>query len=452
MSPDPKDIILVDDEAHLRTACTQAFELAGFSVAAFETAENALEEITRDHPGIIVTDVKMPGMGGLELLAQTLERDPQLPVILMTGHGDIAMAVKAIQDGAYDFLEKPFASERLVEIARRALELRTLVLENRALRNELATSDGLERSVVGRTPEMVRLRERITSYGATDADVLILGDTGTGKELIARSLHEASSRNTNRFVAVNCGALPENIIESELFGHVAGAFTGATTARVGKFEYASGGTLFLDEIESMPLDLQTQLLRVLQERTIVKLGANEEIPVDVRIIAATKDDLATASEAGKFRADLYFRLNVLSLEIPPLRARRDDIPLLFAHFLDQFELRFKREVVTPTPQDNAALTARDWPGNIRELQNVAMRYALGFGLEPDDGTTETGGADSARLADRVNAFERAVIAQTLAANHGRMKPTYEQLGVSRKTLYEKIRKHGLIAHEDEAAE
>lgn len=446
------DIILVDDEAHLRTACTQAFELAGLTVAAFESAESALDEISRDHHGIVVTDVKMPGMGGLSLLSETLERDPQLPVILMTGHGDIAMAVKAIQDGAYDFLEKPFASERLVEIARRALELRRLVLENRALRDELTSGDGLERSVVGRTPEMVRLRERIENYGATDADVLILGDTGTGKELIARSLHEQSSRSTNRFVAVNCGALPESIIESELFGHVAGAFTGATAARVGKFEYASGGTLFLDEIESMPLDLQTQLLRVLQERTIVRLGANEEIPIDVRIIAATKADLAEASEAGQFRPDLYFRLNVLSLEIPPLRARRDDIPLLFAHFLDQFAQRFKREAVTPTPQDNAALMARDWPGNIRELQNVAMRYALGFGLEADDGPHPNTDAGGTRLSDRVDAFERVVIAETLEANHGRMKPTYEQLGVSRKTLYDKIRKHGLVARDGEAAE
>lgn len=362
------------------------------------------------------------------------------------------MAVKAIQDGAYDFLEKPFASERLVEVARRALELRRLVLENRALRDELATGDELERSVVGRSAEMVQLRERIENYGATDADVLILGDTGTGKELIARSLHEASSRNTNRFVAVNCGALPENIIESELFGHVAGAFTGATTTRVGKFEYASGGTLFLDEIESMPLDLQTQLLRVLQERTIVRLGANEEIPVDVRIIAATKADLSKASDAGTFRPDLYFRLNVLSLEIPPLRARRDDIPLLFAHFLDQFAQRFKREAVAPSPQENATLMARDWPGNIRELQNVAMRYALGFGLEADDGPRPEAVATGARLADRVDAFERAVITETLNANQGRMKPTYEQLGVSRKTLYDKIRKHGLVVRDNEVAE
>lgn len=446
------DIILIDDEAHLRTACTQAFELAGISVAAFDSAEAALEEIGRHHPGIVVTDVKMAGMGGLQLLTTTLERDPQLPVILMTGHGDISMAVKAIQDGAYDFLEKPFASDRLVDVARRALELRRLVLENRALRNELDTGDGLERLVVGRTAEMVRLRELINSYGATDADVLVLGETGTGKELVARGIHERSARATGRFVPINCGALPENIIESELFGHIAGAFTGATATRVGKFEYANGGTLFLDEIESMPLDLQTQLLRVLQERTIVRLGTNDEIPVDVRIIAATKSDLAAASETGQFRADLFFRLNVLTLEVPPLRSRRDDIPLLFAHFLDQFASRFKRAPLIAGPQDHAALMTRDWRGNVRELQNVAMRYALGFGLEPDETSTETAEPDNEGLSDRVTAFERAIIQQTLLANDGRLKPTYTQLGISRKTLYEKIRKHGLHAREDEAAE
>jgi len=446
------DVILIDDEAHLRTACTQAFELAGLSVAAFDSAESALHEIDRNHPGIVVTDVKMAGMGGLQLLTTTLERDPQLPVILITGHGDISMAVKAIQDGAYDFLEKPFASERLVDVARRALELRRLVLENRALRSAVDTGDGLEQLVVRRTPAMVRLRELINSYGATDADVLVLGETGTGKELVARALHERSARAKGRFVPINCGALPENIIESELFGHIPGAFTGATAARVGKFEYANGGTLFLDEIESMPLDLQTQLLRVLQERTIVRLGTNEETPVDVRIIAATKSDLAEKSENGQFRADLFFRLNVLALEVPPLRSRHEDIPLLFAHFLDQFAARFKRAPVSPDPREHAILMARAWPGNVRELQNVAMRYALGFGLEPADTTLGASASNNEDLPDRVATFERAIIQQTLLANNGRLKPTYEQLGISRKTLYEKIRKHGLQAREDEAAE
>ena len=446
------DVILVDDEVHLRTACSQAFELAGISVASFDSAESALDAIDRNHPGVVVTDVKMAGMGGLQLLTAALERDPQLPVILITGHGDIAMAVQAIKDGAYDFLEKPFASERLVEITRRALDLRRLVIENRSLRDALDTGDALERSVVGRSPEMVQLRGLIESYAATDADILIHGETGTGKELVARSLHDLSERAGKRFVALNCAALPENIVESEFFGHVAGAFTGAMSAREGKFEYAYGGTLFLDEIQSMPLDLQSQLLRVLQERKIVRLGANEEIPVDIRIIAATKEDLGSASDAGRFRADLFFRLNVLSLEIPPLRARRDDIPLLFAHFLEQFAMRFKRDVEAASPVHHAELMAREWRGNVRELQNVAMRFALGFGLEADNQQAPDPAGAGQRLADQVNAFERDVIRRTLDANAGRLKPTYEQLGVSRKTLYEKIRKHGLSAETDEAAE
>ena len=445
------DVILIDDETHLRTACSQAIELAGLSVAAFASADDALHEIDRDKPCVVVSDVKMAGMDGLQLLSTTLKRDPQIPVILITGHGDISMAVKAIQDGAYDFIEKPFASDRLVDVVRRALEMRRLVIENRNLRNELATGNDLERLIVGRTPSMVRLRELTESYAATDADVLVTGETGTGKELIARALHQRSSRANARFVAINCGALPETIIESELFGHVAGAFTGADKTRVGKFEYADGGTLFLDEIESMPLDLQTQLLRVLQERTITPLGANQEISIDVRVVAATKIDLAAAAEADDFRSDLYFRLNVLALDIPPLRERRDDLPLLFTHFLDQFALRFKREPVSPSPADIATLMSDDWRGNIRELQNVAMRSALGFGVEMPSSVTHTSPEapdNASALADQLSSFERSLIQQTLAENDGRLKPTYEALGISRKTLYEKIRKHGLSERED----
>ncbi len=446
------DVILIDDETHLRTACSQAIELAGLSVAAFASADDALHEIDRDKPCVVVSDVKMAGMDGLQLLSTTLKRDPQMPVILITGHGDIAMAVKAIQDGAYDFIEKPFASERLVDVVRRALEMRRLVIENRTLRNELSTGDDLERLLVGRTASMVRVRELVESYAATDADVLVTGETGTGKELVARALHQRSNRADSRFVAINCGALPETIIESELFGHVAGAFTGADKSRVGKFEYADGGTLFLDEIESMPLDLQTQLLRVLQERSVTPLGSNQEISIDVRVVAATKTDLAAVAEAGDFRSDLYFRLNVLALEIPPLRERRDDLPLLFTHFLDQYALRFKREPVTPSPADIANLMSDDWRGNVRELQNVAMRCALGFGIEmppivPHAATNP--GTHTSDLADQLSSFERLLIQRTLAENEGRLKPTYEALGISRKTLYDKIRKHGLDEREGE---
>ena len=233
------------------------------------------------------------------------------------------------------FWKEPFAPEVLIDATRRAREKRALVIENRKLRDLLSNGDDLEHTLVGRSKKMIHLREQIISFAPTDADVMILGETGAGKELVARSLHELSPRANNRFVPINCGALPENIIESELFGHERGAFTGAVTQRIGKFEHAMGGTLFLDEIESMPLNLQVKLLRVLQDRKVQRLGSNEDIPIDVRVIAATKDDLKRASAKGTFREDLYYRLNVLSLTIPPIRERRDDIPLLFHHFVDQ---------------------------------------------------------------------------------------------------------------------
>ena len=319
----------------------------------------------------------MPGMDGLELMRRIREGDKGLPVIIITGHGDVPMAVKALRDGAYHFIEKPFASERLVEVARHALDKRKLVLENRRLRSELAGYTGLDQKLVGRTRAMNHLREQIHNFARTDADILILGETGTGKELVARALHEHSPRAKGKFIAINCGALPENIIESELFGHVKGAFTGASSDRTGKFEYANGGTVLLDEIESMPFHLQVKLLRVLQERKIERLGANIEQDVDIRILAATKSDLKADSAAGTFREDLFYRLNILSLEIPPLRQRREDIPLLFHHFLSVYAKQYSRENEPEADIPTSileALMAYNWPGNVRELQNCTLRY------------------------------------------------------------------------------
>jgi two-component system C4-dicarboxylate transport response regulator DctD len=390
----------------------------------------------------------MAGIDGLALMARVLEVDPDVPVILVTGHGDIPMAVQAIRNGAYDFIQKPFSNEMLVDAVRRGLEKRRLVLENRRLREELAAGGRLEQVVVGRSPQIARLREMIAAYAPTEADVLIVGETGAGKELVARSLHDMSPRAGERFVAINCGALPDTIIESELFGHEAGAFTGATKSRIGRLEYASGGTLFLDEIESMPLELQIRLLRVLQERTIVRLGANAEVAIDVRVIAATKEDLAQASEQGRFRKDLYYRLNVLSLAIPPLRRRREDIALLFGCFLARAGERLKRNPPPIDAKDMALLMAHDWPGNVRELQNVAMRAALGFGVElrpdaTDTASGETRDAPAKPLPDQLAELERIIIQQTLVRCNGSLKATYETLGIGRKTLYEKMRRHGL---------
>ncbi len=440
-------VVLVDDERHLRTACTQALELAGYAVEAFSSADGALDRLSPDWDGVLITDIKMPGTDGLALMRRALDIDAELPVILITGHGDVAMAVQAIKDGAYDFIEKPFASEILVDSTKRALEKRRLVLENRALRSALDNMGGIERAIIGRTPATERLREKILAYGPTDADVLIRGETGSGKEIVARNLHQFGPRRERRFVAINCGAMPETMAESELFGHERGAFTGAHSRRIGKFEHADGGTVFLDEIESMPLDLQIKLLRVLQERLIVRLGSNREIPVDVRVIAATKKDLRAAIAEGRFREDLYYRLDILSLDVPPLRDRRDDIPLLFHHFLAQAATRYRREPPEVTPEALGALLHYDWPGNVRELQSAALRHALGLAMEiggteaAPDATDASGGSN--RLAERLASVERQMIARELAHHGGNLKATYESLGISRKTLYDKIRKHGL---------
>ena len=432
-------VFLVDDEEHLRTACAQALDLADIPVETFPAADGVVEGIGRAWPGVVVTDIKMPGGSGLDLMAGIFAVDPEIPVILITGHGDVAMAVAAMRDGAYDFIEKPFPSDQMVDAVRRALEKRQLVLENRALRTALGARGGLEHTLVGRSAEMVRLRDNILDFARTDADVLILGETGAGKEMVARSLHEYSPRSEGRFVAINCGALPDTLIESELFGHKAGAFTGAGKARTGRIEFASGGTLFLDEIESMPLEVQVKMLRALQDRTVVPLGGNEEVPVDVRVIAATKEDLRDLADAGRFREDLYYRLDVLTLAVPPLRDRRDDIPLLFQHFVDQACRRYKRPETVPPPSAVASLMSKDWPGNVRELQNAAIRFALGAG---GLGHGEAEGDDSS-LASQMDAVEKQVIETALARYGGSLKATYEALAVSRKTLYDKMRKYGI---------
>jgi two-component system C4-dicarboxylate transport response regulator DctD len=439
----PADILLVEDERHVRLAGKQTLELAGYSVEAFESAPAALERLSRDWPGIVVSDVRMPGMSGLELMRACRELDRDLPVILVTGHGDISMAVEAIRDGAYDFIEKPFRAEMLVDVVKRALEKRSLVLENRALRSELDAHGEPEVRIIGRTPAMERVRAAIDDVADTNADVLIIGETGTGKELVARALHQKSGRRGRHFVAINCGALPESIIESELFGHEAGAFTGAKERRIGKFEHADGGTLFLDEIESMPVSLQVRLLRVLQERTVERLGSNLPVSVDVRVIAATKSDLKALAAKGEFREDLYYRLDVIEIALPPLRERRDDIPYLFQHFALTAAARYQREPPPASAELMRRLMAQDWPGNVRELQNAAERFvlsptALGGGVKESDA-----GSAGRTLAEEVRCFERALIHQALREHGGNVSEACAALGVPRKTFYEKMQKHGL---------
>jgi two-component system C4-dicarboxylate transport response regulator DctD len=432
-------ILLVDDEEDLRRSSSQALDLAGFEVRSFTAGEPVLDIVGYGFEGIVVTDIRMPDMDGMTLMGKIREIDPDIPVILITGHADVQLAVKAMRDGAYDFLEKPFNTQELADIAARALDRRNLVIENRRLRAEAGKRDDIEARLPGRTQLMVDLRYRLRAVAATDADVLVIGDTGTGKEVAARALHDVSARAEKPFVAINCAALPANLIESELFGHEAGAFPGAIRARYGKFEHARGGTILLDEIGSMPLDLQAKLLRVIDERRITRLGSNEAVPLDVRFIAASKTDLDAEAAAGRFRADLLYRLNMVTLRMPALGTRREDVPLLFLQLVNEAAVRYRRSPIDVSPAIVADIAQRDWPGNVRELRNAADRFVLGLGpAEP-----LAVGSPDAGLADRVADFERSIIAGALAAHGGSLKPVYESLRISRKTLYEKMQKYGL---------
>lgn len=433
-------ILLVDDEEELRRSATQSLDLAGFNVRTFEGAERVLDVVGYGFKGIVVTDIRMPGTDGMTLLSRIREIDADVPVILITGHGDIQLAVKAMREGAYDFIEKPFTAQHLADTAARALDRRALVLENRRLRAAAGKRDDVETRLPGRSPFMVDLRYRLRAIAGTDADVLIIGETGTGKEVAARTLHDISPRADKPFVVIDCAALPATLIESELFGHEMGAFPGAMRARYGKFEHARGGTVLLDEIGSMPLDLQAKLLRVIQERAITRLGSNETVPLDARFIAASKTELESDVAAGRFRADLLYRLNVVTLRMPPLSQRREDVALLFLQLVREAAARYRQDEIELPPSVVEEVARRDWPGNVRELRNAADRYVLGLGLEED---LPAPPASEGRLADSVAAFERSIIAGALHANGGHLKPVYEALGISRKTLYEKMQRYGL---------
>lgn len=435
-------VLVVEDDPDVRLGCEQALQLEDIAASGVDSAEQALRRVTRDFPGVVVSDIRLPGRDGMALLKELRTLDPDLPVVLITGHGDVTLAVQAMKDGAHDFIEKPFSPEHLVEVVRRALDKRRLVLEVRQLRARLANRDRLDAKLLGRSPAMVRVRQWVADLGNSAADILIHGETGTGKELVARCLHEAGPRRSGNFVAINCGGLPETLFESEIFGHEAGAYTGAGKRRIGKIEHASGGTLFLDEIESMPLGMQIKLLRVLQERSLERLGSNTSIPVDCRVVAATKLDLKALSDQGRFRADLYYRLNVATLPLPPLRERREDIPLMFEHFLLQAAARHQRPVPADEPSRQGRLMAYDWPGNVRELRNVADRCVLGIeGGFPPFATEAPAGLRP--LAQTVDAFESALIAQALHRHQGSLARTAEALGLAKTTLHDKIRKYGL---------
>ena len=437
-------IVFVEDDESVRSSVSETLELAGFAVAPFESAEDALPQLVSAFAGIVISDVRLPGVDGFELLRQVCAVDPSIPVIMVTGHGDVSMAVEAMQCGAYDFIEKPFAMERLVEVATRAMEKRALRLEVDTLRRQLEGRHAIEATLLGNSPAIRALRRQILNLADTPADVLVFGETGTGKEVVARCLHEFSKRSTANFVAINCGGMPEALFESEIFGHEVGAFTNASKRRVGKIEHADGGTLLLDEIESMPMALQVKMLRAVQERKIERLGSNQQIPVDVRIVAATKADLKELSEQQKFRADLYYRLNVAVLELPPLRERREDIPVLFEHFALQAALRYGREAPILAGHEMRRLMAGDWPGNVRELRNAADRFVLGL---PGSGHPEEEGGARLTLAQQMDLVEKSLIEQALKQHEGRPQAICDELGIAKKTLYDKLHRHGIVIDE-----
>ncbi|NNA21779.1 sigma-54-dependent Fis family transcriptional regulator [Pseudomonas lundensis] len=432
-------VIVVDDEASIRTAVEQWLSLSGFDVQLYSCAEDCLSHLPAHFAGVIVSDVRMPGMGGLALLTRLQQLDPDLPVILLTGHGDVPMAVEAMREGAYDFLEKPFSPEALLSSLRRALEKRRLVLENRRLHEQVDVREQLDGRLLGVSRSLQTLRRQVIDLAPLPVNVLIRGETGSGKELVARCLHDFGPRADQPFVALNCAAIPEHLFEAELFGHESGAFTGAQGKRIGKLEYADGGTLFLDEIESMPLAQQAKLLRVLQEQKLERLGSNLSIAVDLRIIAATKPDLLDEARAGRFREDLAYRLTVAELRLPPLRERREDIPLLYEFFSHSAGERLGRSVQPLTGAQLTRLLSHDWPGNVRELANVAERRVLGLG-EPQWDDPDIGQS----LVAQQEAFEAQCLRAALSRHKGDIKAVMAELQLPRRTLNEKMQRHGLV--------
>ncbi len=434
-------VLFIDDEADLCQAAEDWLGVCGFAVTSSIAPAEAIARVDPGALDCVVTDVRMPGMTGIAVLDHFRATAPDLPVVLLTGHGDVPLAVQAMRSGAHDFIEKPYDAELLVAVLDRAVERRRLGRELVRLRQSAGGAD-LEDRLVGLSAPMVALRKSILQLADIDVDVLVTGETGTGKEVVARALHDFGNRAKGQFVAINCAAIPETVFESEMFGHARGAFTGAAAERIGKLEYAKGGTVFLDEIESMPLSLQAKVLRAIQERRIEPLGSNASRPIDVRFIAASKVDLRAESEAGRFRPDLYFRLATVDLPVPPLRERREDIALLFNLFAGRAAQRFGMSVHAPVLP--SSLSVSSWPGNVRELKAMAERIVLGLGQQrkgQGEGMQQT-------LSDRVAGFEATIIEEALREAGGSTALAAQALGLARRTLNEKIARYGLRVDAD----
>ncbi|EPP5334938.1 sigma-54-dependent transcriptional regulator [Vibrio harveyi] len=435
-------IALIEDDDIVRQATSQWLQLAGFDVTAFSLGEEGKAAILSQEFDAIVSDVRLPDTDGLSILESLIANHIPTPVILITGHGDVDMAVGALQNGAFDFIEKPFQPERLSQRVTEAVESYRAQTSTQDRQEYLSSVSGLEEVLIGRSRVMQQLREQVAKLARIDTNVIIYGETGCGKELVATSLHNESQRSPHHFVPINCGAIPENLFESELFGHEAGAFTGAGKKRIGKLEYADKGTLFFDEIESMPLSMQVKVLRSLQEHTVERVGGNQQISVDLRVIAAAKEDL---NDHDEFRQDLYYRLNVAQIYLPPLREREEDALILFEHFA----LKSNPGSRPLSEADRKAILAYAWPGNVRELRNVAMRFALDetvsvmeiLSSRPSSTTEET--QAGVPLAIQLHNFERKVLHDSLVRHQGRITDVMVELDLPRRTLNQKMQKFGL---------
>ncbi len=441
----PPRILVVDDEAIVVESLAEWFKQDGYEVGTARSGKEALRAIAEEEYDIALLDIKMPGMDGIELQSKIAAQKPDLTMIIMTAYASVDSAVKALKAGAYDYITKPFDPEDLSILVRRASEHRSLRAENTRLKESI-DSIAPPASIVGESPEMRRVLELVSSVAATDATAVIKGESGTGKELVARAIHAQSARRYNPLVVVNCGALAESLLESELFGHEKGAFTGAQYQHKGKFELADGGTIFLDEIADIGPHVQIDLLRVLEDKAVTRVGGNAPIPVSFRVVTATNKNLEALVESGHFRDDLYWRLNVFTIEIPPLRRRRSDIPLLADHFLSQFALAMNLPPMELSPEALETILAYDWPGNVRELQN-AIERAVVVGAPPvihrRDLPARVSRLPRARHGESLAEVERQHIEAVLVASEWNISKSAEILDIDRGTLYNKIKKYEL---------
>ena len=443
-------ILIIDNDQAFLMALKNTLEYNKYEAVPLLNPLKTMEVLNEKHFDCVLLDVAMPGMNGLDLLQQIAKVHPLLPVIMISGESTISIAVDAIHQGAYDFLEKPIETKRLLLTIRKAIERKNLANEKNVLLQQLSENY----TMIGNSPEFRKVLQSIARFADTDLKILITGETGTGKELVARALHHNSKRNGRRFETINCASIPSELMESELFGHAKGSFSGAISDHTGKFEIANGGTLFLDEIGDMDMRLQAKLLRVLEDGQIQKIGSNKTIEVDVRIISATNKDLGKMIEEGKFREDLYHRINMVEIHLPPLRKRKSDIKPLADYFLKKFAQTYNKKLLGFSPQAMQLLHDYDWPGNVRELQNVVHKIAvlchqsivpaenveLALGLNPE---MQSQLLKSMLLKDRVALTEKEHIVNTLAATGGKLNKTAELLGIERTTLFKKMKKYGI---------